>query len=191
MPKGSKICESCKGVCGPRSFYCKHCQAPFTMHGKEIPKEEIARVKIKKMAVPTIRNDSEDVEDDEQLLEGGFLYDISDHFVEVDYTKDPSNLKYYDGQALCWKSKDNKYRMRYAKTFLGINVDLLHGKRYMIEKVSINRDRKEVWTLVGRFKNAHKAIIGYLNDVNNIVEKPVDIEVIKKRKMRRIIKNNK
>ena len=105
MPRGQKTCPKCKALNGPRAYFCKSCQEPFVIKGKK--------------ATPLMKAASD-------------TNDYMEHFNEIDYTEDPSNLRFYDGKARCWISQCGQFRIRQYDTFMGINVG--HNRRTTLEK---------------------------------------------------------
>ncbi len=136
MPRGTKTCknQSCGAANGPRSFFCKECGEPFVVKGKK-------STPIMKAATDT--------------------NDYKEHFDEIDYSRDESNVRNFDGTARCWVSKCGKFRIRQYKTFQGIDVG--HSRRTILEsRIEHPAEFGPKWKIVSRhvvFKSAGRRYV--------------------------------
>lgn len=158
MPKGSKTCPSptCQKQCGPRSFVCPSCGTPFVIKGV-----------LADINSPAFKP-SKAVE--EQLIK------VSDFFEEIDYSKDPTNLRCFDGNARVWETKDGKYRLRFSETFMGVKVG--HESPYSLLRINLNPLVQIEWDFIHRFKSMQKALRGFRKVLAG--ESPVEKKVKKK-----------
>lgn len=141
MPRGTKTCPKCKTQTGPRAFKCPNCQELFLIKGKTIDR-------------PPITAGYKRVDEEKNEI----LFDIADFFdVVPDYEKDEVNLRCYDGTAQCWQSRDDagEYRLRFAKTFMGIAIP--DERPYVIIKRT-RAGNNTMWVLVSRHKRLQSAL---------------------------------
>lgn len=138
MPKGSKTCKSCGTITGPRAFQCPNCQTPFVIKGI-----------LSDLKSPQFRP-SKAVEED--------MLKVTDFMEKVDYTNDPVNIRCFDGNAKVWETPDGKYRIRYAETFMGIQVG--HERPYTLLAKNSNPRSTIDWDFLHRFKTMHRALRG-------------------------------
>lgn len=135
MPRGTKIC-SCGVANGPRSHLCKSCKQPFIIKG------EVAKA----VANPKMPEDE---------FSGDNLFELADFFEPVDYSQDDTNIRCFDGKAQCWETPDRQYRLRYAKTFMGVQV--WDDKFFSLLKRNSTPSKIE-WDLVRRFKTCQSSL---------------------------------
>lgn len=139
MPKGSKTCSHCGRITGPRAFVCPTCAKPFVIKGV-----------LADITSPAFKP-SKAIEEE--------LIKVSDFMEEIDYSKDPTNLRCFDGNARVWETKDGKYRLRYAETFMGIKVG--HENPYTLLRSNTDPRVQIEWDFIHRFKNMQKALRGF------------------------------
>jgi hypothetical protein len=182
MPRGSKTCKHCGHVCGPRAFFCTNtaCGKPFVVKGVESTEE--LRVKLQLAKVPVReREDGESVED-EVLLES------SDYFVPVKPTY--REITNQGPKVHVWESKDGKYRLRWSKEFMGVSIENIHGRPYILLKNGLSPDGQTTLSIVRRFKGMQGVLKTYVKILNGIpIDKPKeDSRIKRKKKMKRILK---
>lgn len=160
--RGQKICPNCKTATGPRAFRCKSCDTLFVIKGVTVDR-------------PPITAGYKKVEDEEDVI----LFQLSDFFVPVDnYSEDDVNIRCYDGKAICFVSKDGEHRLRYATTYMGIDLTNSHGRFFSLLK-RVRQGDKVGWELVSRHKREQSALKYY----DRVVLK--GLEPLKTRKERR------
>ena len=165
MPRGSKLCKSCGATNGPRAFICSSCNKPFEIKGKAVTAEKIEEAKNRRAGVP-VSTPSRDPDTDEN----GFHYELTDFFVRVPPT--PTELKNNGKNVTCWMSKDNKFRLRMSKEFMGVDITHLHDKPYVLLKRDDQRGSQVVWQLVRRFSR-WTAATKYYHDVTSGIKELV------------------
>lgn len=176
MPRGSKQC-SCGQVTGPRAFSCPACGKAFVIKGQEVSAEKILERKLSKQ--PNADKEAGDSEDE--------LLEVSDYFVVASPTE--RELRNQGPQVRVWESKDGKYRLRWSKEFMGISIEHLHGRQYVLLRNRFDANQNPILEMVRRFKSMQGSLKGYIKVINGIpFEKQEDKRVKQKKKLKRILK---
>lgn len=158
--KGKKYCTNpdCKAINGSRKIQCWSCGTGFKVKGKQYKDLNIYNVKYEDTKRPN--------------FPAPILQQILD-LIELHNSKDEiERRKKYRSEGTTWQSKDGKYRIRYTKTFMGVNFEEGYDNNFML----LVRNRSG-WDVVSskkygelRFVDLVEAILGMIKHKGNTNE---------------------